>query len=232
MTERIEYLLKNSGLPGPRGNLTLLYSFSKDATASEISECLSFIHDDLKNSPEEFAGMCGIVGLCCLQNNNPEKIIKTVRPYASHSSWRIREAVAIGIQEMVHENLYEVIKILGDWTSGNEYEKRAVIASLCEPKLLNDKCNVKCVLDILSKTMISFAFIDGKLTESQIALRKAAGYCWSVAIVASPDEGKKKFEKLFPVKNKHVLWIVKENLKKHRLMKMDGEWVGKLSEMV
>jgi hypothetical protein len=70
------------------------------------------------------------------------------------------------------------------------------------------------------------------LTESQTSLRKAAAYCWSVAIVASPEEGKKQFEKLLPAKNKHILWIVKENLKKHRLVKMDREWVGKISGMV
>jgi hypothetical protein len=232
MTKRIEYLLKNSGLPGPRGNLTLLYSFSKDATAGEVAECLSFINDNLKNSPEEFAGMCGIVGLCCLQKDNPQKAIATVRPYASHSSWRIREAVAIGIQEMVDENLYDVIKILEDWTGGNEYEKRAVIASLCEPKLLVNKSDVKSILNILAKTMATFSGVNGALSEGQIALRKAAGYCWSVAIVASPEDGKKSFEKLLPAKNKHISWIIKENLKKNRLLKMDREWVVKIGEMV
>lgn len=232
MTKQIEYLLKNSGLPGPRGNLTLLYSFSKEATAVEITECLSFINDNLKNSPEEFVGMCGIVGLCCLQKVNPQNAITTVRQYASHSSWRIREAVAIGIQKMVDENLCDVIKILDGWTSGNDYEKRAVIASLCEPKLLNDKSNVKRILNILSKMMASFASVTGTLSEGQIALRKAAGYCWSVAIVASPEDGKKSFEKLLPAKNKHILWIIRENLKKNRLFKMDRDWVDKIGGMV
>lgn len=80
--------------------------------------------------------------------------------------------------------------------------------------------------------MTSFACINGVLSDGQIALRKAFGYCWSVAIVAFPEEGKKSFEKLLPAKNKHVLWIVKENLKKHRLMKMDGEWVVKIAGIV
>jgi hypothetical protein len=133
---------------------------------------------------------------------------------------------------MVDENLCDVIKILEDWTSGNEYEKRAVIASLCEPKLLDCKSNVRCILNILSKIMACFACVTGPLSEGQITLRKAAGYCWSVAIVASPEDGKKSFEALLPAKNKHTLWIVKENLKKNRLLKMDREWVVKIGGML
>jgi len=44
MTRAIEHLLQNSGLPGPRGNLTLLYSFAKKATACEKNECLSYLY--------------------------------------------------------------------------------------------------------------------------------------------------------------------------------------------
>jgi hypothetical protein len=58
MTKTIENLLENSGLPGPRGNLALMYSFAHNATASENDECLSFYNDTLKNSPEEFVVMC------------------------------------------------------------------------------------------------------------------------------------------------------------------------------
>jgi len=38
--EAIKHLLSNSGLPGTRANLELLYSFSKSATEPEIKECL------------------------------------------------------------------------------------------------------------------------------------------------------------------------------------------------
>ena len=219
MTKRIDGLLKNSGLPGPRGNLSLLYYFSKEATEDEVKECFLFIHDEVKNSPEEFVGMCGIVGLCCLRKYDLHKTIETIRPYASHSSWRIREAVAIGIQEIVGNNLQVLINILDNWVDGNEYEKRAVIAALCEPKLLDDKKDVKRVLNILAKTTNTFLDVHGKLSNAQETLRKSAGYCWSVAIAASPDEGKKCFEALLSTDNKHILWIIKENLKKNRLKK-------------
>jgi hypothetical protein len=67
MTKTIENLLKNSRLPGPRGNLELLFSFVQNATESEINACLAYDREDLKNCPEEFVMTCGIVGYCILK---------------------------------------------------------------------------------------------------------------------------------------------------------------------
>lgn len=230
MTKSIENLLNNSGLPGPRANLALLHSFSKTATEEEIKKCLSFCTDGLHNSPEEFVVMCGIVGYCIQnQNNIPLKeLLQTIRKYASHSSWRIREAVAIGIQEIAANRILEVITNLKEWINGNAYEKRAVIATLCELKLLTAKDIIIKVLEILLQVTIGFNEIKGKLSDSEISLRKTLGYGWSVAIVSLPDEGKEKFEKIAKIDNKHIQWIVKENLKKHRLMVMDKIWVEKI----
>jgi hypothetical protein len=44
-------------------------------------------------------------------------------------------------------------------------------------------------------------------------------------VVALPDEGKRLMEKWFCSDDGDVLWIMKENLKKKRLERMDGEWV-------
>lgn len=141
MMKTIEYLIKNSGLLGPRANLELLYSFSKNATENEVAECFSFYKDDLHNSPEEFVVMCGIVGYCIRNKDNIQQTLTTIRKYASHSSWRIRESVAIGIQEIAetNTNMSEILNCLKNWMNGNDLEKRAVVAALCEPKLLKGK---------------------------------------------------------------------------------------------
>jgi hypothetical protein len=52
-------------------------------------------------------------------------------------------------------------------------------------------------------------------------------YCWSVAVAALPEEGKPLMEKWFESEDKDIRWIMKENLKKNRLVKMDGNWVKK-----
>ena len=225
---KIDNLLKNSGLPGPRGNLSLLHSFAKNATASEINECFSFYKDDLKNSPEEFVVMCGIVGFCILKKNDLHETLKTIRTYASHSSWRIREAVAIGIQEIADNCLNEIIDNLEKWLEGNELEKRAIVAALCEPKLLKNKSEISRILEILTRITIEFQGISGKLADDQNSLRKSLGYGWSVAIVSLPDEGKVFFKEISKNANKHIKWIVKENLRKKRLTVMDKKWVEKM----
>ncbi|CAG0942719.1 hypothetical protein BROC_01975 [Candidatus Brocadiaceae bacterium] len=193
MTKMIENLLENSGLPGPRGNLELLHSFTKNATANEINECLTFYKDDLINSPEEFVVMCGVVGLCIQNKNDIKGILRKIRSYASHNSWRIRESVAIGIQEIAEKNMSEIILNLKKWMDGNDFEKRAIVAALCEPKLLKEKSEIIEILEILHKITIGFEKINGKLSDSQNSLRKTLGYGWSVAIVSLPNEG--KFEK-------------------------------------
>ncbi len=227
-TQTIESLLLNSGLPGPRGNLELLYSFAHRATAAEIEECLAYYHDHLKNSPEEFVVMCGIVGYCILNQNNIKDTIGEIRSYASHESWRIREAVAIGIQEIAEKNMTEIIDSLEKWMDGNDLEKRAIVASLCEPKLLKVKSINRRILNILTQITLAFTMNNRKLSDHQSVLRKTLGYGWSVVIVSLPEEGKAVFEDVAQNQNKHIQWIVKENLKKNRLRVMDKEWVKKM----
>jgi hypothetical protein len=46
-----------------------------------------------------------------------------------------------------------------------------------------------------------------------------------VAVAALPEEGKPLMEKWFSSDDSDVLWIMRENLKKKRLERVDGEWV-------
>jgi hypothetical protein len=222
----IQYLLQNSNLPGPRGNLELLYDFSRNADAEIVRKCLEYIKTDTSNSPEEFVGMCGILGYAQINKTRNKAVLAFLRNYASHNSWRIREAVAMGIQEISVDNIEKTLENIEPWIEGNFLEQRAVVAGLCEPKLLNNEnINIK-ILEILEKITRNISH-DNKLSDQEVSLRKALGYGWSVVIVSTPENGKKYFEKLFRLPGKHVNWIIKENLKKNRLMKMDSEWVKK-----
>jgi hypothetical protein len=93
------------------------------------------------------------------------------------------------------------------------------------PKLLREKGIVVELFGILDKLTMGFDGIAGKLSDNQDTLRKTLGYGWSVAIVSLPDKGKLAFEKIAKYINKHIKWIVKENLKKNRLITMDKTWV-------
>jgi hypothetical protein len=49
-----------------------------------------------------------------------------------------------------------------------------------------------------------------------------------VAVVALPEEGKALMEKWIGNPDKDIQWILRENLKKNRLARMDALWVEKL----
>lgn len=100
------------------------------------------------------------------------------------------------------------------------------MAAICVPGLLIDAENVLIVLDILDRVTASILEIENRKVEQFRVLRKGLAYCWSVAVAAFPDEGKKLLEKWFTVDDKDILWIMKQNLKKKRLERMDAGWVA------
>ena len=134
----------------------------------------------------------------------------------------------MGIQEISVNNIEKTLENIEPWIDGNFLEQRAVVAGLCEPKLLKNEINNINILKILEKITRNINH-DNKLSDQEVSLRKALGYGWSVVIVSTPENGKRYFEKLFHLSGKHVSWIIKENLKKNRLIKMDSEWVKKCS---
>jgi hypothetical protein len=227
----LEYLLANSRLPGPRGNLELLYDFSRNCGIELVEQCLGRIRPDTANSPEEFLGMCGVLGYAAVSRADVEKSLAFIKQYASHGSWRIREAVAMAIQELSEGRLGLVLPKLGAYIAGNCYERRAVVAGLCEPKLLGDRGLDREILRVMREITDTLGH-DDRLGDPEESLRKALGYGWSVIIAASPEDGRRAFEELFDLPGRHVRWIMKENLGKNRLLKMDREWVAACRERI
>lgn len=59
-----------------------------------------------------------------------------------------------------------------------------------------------------------------------VGLGRLLGYCWSVAVAALPGPGKAAMERWFGIEDLDVHWVMAENLKKKRLVRMDAEWVA------
>lgn len=174
------YLLKESGLPGPRGNLELAQAVADEGNRQLFRRYIAYTADkDPVNSPYEFLAFCGIVGLGRLLAEGDKDLLKILRGYASDPRWRIREGVAMALQRL-----------------GNR-----ITASLERA--------------------------DNRRSEDFLTLRQGLGYCWSVAVVALPLEGKALMEKWLVKSDKDIQWIMKENLKKARLARMDADWVRK-----
>ena len=219
------YLMQESGLPGPRGNIELAQAVAEVGNEEKFLFLLSFTPEKAPvNSQQEFLAFCGTLGLGKLLVEGKKEYLKKLRLLASDPRWRTREAVAMALQIYGESHMEELIKQMEEWSEGNDYEKRAAAAALCEPKLLKQKEHVSKVLQILDNITGSINKIKDRKTEGFKALKKGLAYCWSVAVVGYPDEGKKVFEKWTFCTDKDINWIIKENLKKERLKRMDQEW--------
>ena len=220
------FLLKESGLPGPRGNLELAQVVADEGDAELFDRYLCYDAAQAPtNSPYEFLAFCGVVGLGRLLAAGQTEQLARLRVCASDPRWRIREGVAMALQRLGDQDMDALLKAMEDWSKGNLLEQRAAAAALCEPRLLHDPKQVRRVLKILGRITTSINQVRDRKSEGFQALRKGLGYCWSVAIAAAPAEGQRALEKWFTTDDRDIRWIVRENLKKTRLQRMDAAWV-------
>lgn len=220
------FLKAESGLPGPRGNLELAQAFADVADEELIKRYISINSAEApENSPMVFLTFCGVFGLGTLVNKGKLEYLTQLRQFASDSRWRIREGVAMALQRIGDCDIEFLLKEMEEWSKGNFLERRTAVAALCEPRLLvldNMSGSVLNILDDVTSSIVNSA--ENK-SEAFRVLKKGLAYCWSVAVAANPEKGKRLFEKWLDSKDKNVLWIMKENLKKNRLLKMDEKWV-------
>jgi hypothetical protein len=217
------FLLKNSGLPGPRGNLELAQAVAEEGNFAQFKKFLSFQASE--NTPEVFLVFCGVVGLGKLAAQGNHDLFPSLRSYASDKRWRIREAVAMALQYIGDSDMNVLLKEMRTWSKGNWLEKRAAAAALAEPRLLKDPKIIREILKIFDKITADIEQAEHPKDKSFNILRQGMGYCWSVVVASLPREGKPAMQKWLASQNTDVRWIMKENLKKKRLVKMDADWV-------
>jgi hypothetical protein len=223
------YLLSESGLPGPRGNIELAQAVADEGNLELFRRYEAYTAEVAPvNSPDEFLAFCGVVGLGRLLAEGDRHLLPALRTHASDPRWRVREAVAMALQRLGDADMDQLIVDMRDWAQGSSLEQRAAIAALCEPRLLRQARHASAVLQMLDTVTTSLERVDDRRGEGFLALRKSLGYCWSVAVVALPEEGRVLMEKWLVTADKDINWIMHENLKKARLSRMDAEWVHKI----
>ncbi|MCP4540696.1 MAG: hypothetical protein GY832_26455 [Chloroflexi bacterium] len=220
------FLLQESGLPGRRANLELAQAVAQEGDEKLFVRYISFDPEKAPtNSPYEFLAFCGVVGLGRLLSEGKMEFFETLRLHSSDPRWRIREAVAMALQHLGRVDMDALLQEMTRWSQGNLLEKRAAAAALCEPNLLCEEKHIQAVLQILNEITASIQYVENRKSDAFQALRKGLGYCWSVAVVASPDQGTETMEKWFAGDDRDITWIMKQNLKKKRLVRMDAAWV-------
>lgn len=220
------YLLQESGLPGPRGNIELAQVVADEGNLQMFQRYLTYTADKAPtNSPYEFLAFCGVVGLGRLLAAGEYEHLETLRLCASDQRWRLREAVAMALQRLGDVDMDRLVAEMRAWAQGAPLEQRAAAAAICEPRLLTQPRHASAALQILDCITGSLAAGGEYRRDDVLALRKGLGYCWSVAVVALPDEGKRLMEKWMAHPNQDIQWVMRENLKKARLQRMDAGWV-------
>jgi len=220
------FLLKASGLPGPRGNLELAQVVADEGNPALYERYLAYDADQAPtNSPYEFLAFCGVVGLGRLLAEGQTERLATLRACASDRRWRIREGVAMALQRLGDADTDALIAAMKTWSTGAPLEQRAAAAAVCEPRLLRQAKHARAALRLLDKITASLRKVQDRKNEDFIALRKGLGYCWSVAVAALPDEGKRLMDKWLADTDPDIRWIMKENLNKNRLARVAADWV-------
>ncbi len=140
LTNWDEYLLQESGLPGPRGNIELAQAVANEGDRDLFLRYLSYTEEIAPvNSPYEFLAFCGAVGLGRLLAEGDLSLLQTLRNLAADHRWRMREAVAMALQRLGDANTPQLINEMQTWCLGTPFEQRAAAAAICEPRLLRER---------------------------------------------------------------------------------------------
>ena len=131
----------------------------------------------------------------------------------------------MALQRWGDKDMDALLAEMNAWSQGNLLEQRAAAAALCEPRLLGHAGHAHAVLQLLDSITTCIQQVSQRKDDDFKVLRQGLAYCWSVAVAALPAEGKAYMEKWFANKDKDIIWIMKQNLQKNRLARMDPEWV-------
>ena len=138
------FLVKESGLPGPRGNLELAQAVADEGDAKLFERLVRFDAEQAPvNSPQEFLAFCGVLGLGRLLSEGERDLLQALRRHACDPRWRIREAVAMALQRFGRADMNALLEEMMEWSLGKPLEQRAAAAALCEPGPLGKEAQVE-----------------------------------------------------------------------------------------
>lgn len=242
-----DYLLAGSNLPGPRGNLELAGAFAQAVgqQASQAGEPLWALSLQLValgaavadvNDPREFLSFCGTLGLAAIGAALPDRFAQALHrlhALARDPRWRVREAVAMGLQDLIEVRGPQTLRELESWVRDEDWlAMRAVVAGVAEPRLLHDATTASTALELHRRVLVRLRTSAERRSEQFRSLRQALGYSISVLVQAAPGPGFAFLGELARSPDTDVAWIVRENLKKSRLTKRFPAQVAELENAI
>jgi hypothetical protein len=220
-----QFIIANSHLPGPRGNLELAFALAEIyEDLPVLLKWLDITEDQADvNDPKSFLAFCATVCLGKIYINKKDKqLITILQQLASDGRWRMREAVAFGFQKIGEADFNELQTIFSEWIqNSNNLEKRAMLVSLAHPPFLTEERAQFCfeITDIVLTKMDKGTNFD--------VLKKGLDFTISVFAAANPELGF-RFMRKWIGQDQVIDKILKKNLTKNRLIRRHPAEVKKL----
>jgi hypothetical protein len=243
-SERITaYLLAHSNLPGKRGNLELAFAFAgyiEELYPAKPELVLTFCEAlVIKNPPlgkatgsEEFLPFCGVLSLgriCKIDPIKESDVLVYVKTAAQDERWRIREAAAMAIQDLIDVHPETTIATLRCWVHEESYLLlRAVAAGIAEPRFMKKQEIARVALELHKTILEKVANETDRHNPDYAVLVKGLCYTLSVVITGIEKEGFDYLEDLLAMDHPVIRKIVRENLKKKRLLRLNAGTVSEL----
>lgn len=240
------FLLQNSNLPGPRGNLELARAFATTCAAEQLPQGLwellwSWVGEamtEMFQPPErEYLPFCALEALGMhYAYATPERqlaIVAALRRCANAPAWRVRESVAIGMQHLAEWNYGQATELLQHWLDGQAtlLEARAVAAALAHPPVLTEPDRVAVALSMMQQIMLIMRTSKERKSDQFRVLRQAMEYALSVVVAADPSPGFILLNSLALDDDPDVQRVVRKNLEKKRLLR-HGEAVNSVQALL
>lgn len=248
-----DFLVKNSNLPGRRANLELAKAFGDFILLNENADLIPkirYIVDQMisvtsfqapTNNPKEFIPFCGYFALGALvnvenelfENELFENAIEKFKEAAIDSRWRIREAVAHGIEFFILKFPQRTLNELSHWIETENFLLiRGALAGLTIIKYLEIGKYATQFLQLCDKVMLwlnSKKDLDIKDEDFKV-LQKGLNYVISVGVASLPELGFSLMEKWKQLKNPIITKIIMQNCSKARLVKNYPNQVKKIMQ--
>ncbi len=226
VSDPVSFLRRHSGLPGPRGNLELVQAAADTGSEADFRNWIAAGAGD--DPSDEFLVVCGVVGLGRLLAEGRSELAEELRAHAADERWRVREGVAMALQRVGDVDSRRLFDMSELWACDRPYVQRAAAAAVAEPRLLEDREAAMRAVALVDRITECYAASSDRRSAESRTLRQGLGYCWSVVVAACPDEGMRRFEHWVTSREPDVRWVLRENLKKARLIRLDPDWVEEM----
>jgi hypothetical protein len=243
----IDYFIKYSNLPGRRGNLEMATAFDT-IIREEYTENLDGLwslsieltqisaEEAPTNTSREMIPFCGTRALGAIGATSEtyfDQALDNLKTLANDTRWRMREAVAAAIGQILMKKGLEGLQTLESWIEKDNWlEMRAIAAGLADACAGNKEFDSLIGLEIHKSIFNQVRIAEDRKNEPLKVLTKGLCYTLSVVTQAVPEEGFGYMAHLLDWKDTEITRVVKENLKKNRLKKYYPEEVRRLTKRI